>query len=65
MSAGVAGADGPVVAAGLFEGAEVVVRTGIAAPPLQAVTVTSAEGGDFELHLWIITAEVKRRGGGQ
>ena len=33
--------------------------------PDKTVTVTSAEGGDFELHLWIITEAVKRRGGGQ
>ena len=29
--------------------------------PDKTMTVTSAEGGDFELHLWTITEEVKRR----
>ena len=29
--------------------------------PDQTVTVTSAEGGDYELHLWTITEEVKKR----
>ena len=29
--------------------------------PDKTVTVASAEGGDFELHLWTITEEVKRR----
>ena len=29
--------------------------------PDKTVTVTSAEGGDYELHLWTITEELKRR----
>lgn len=29
--------------------------------PDKTVSITSAEGGDFELHLWTITEEVKRR----
>jgi uncharacterized protein (TIGR03000 family) len=29
--------------------------------PDKTVTVTSAEGGDYELHLWTITDEVKRK----
>ena len=29
--------------------------------PDKTMTVSSAEGGDFELHLWTITEEVKRR----
>jgi hypothetical protein len=29
--------------------------------PDKTITVTSAEGGDYDLHLWTVTAEVKRR----
>lgn len=29
--------------------------------PDQTVTVTSSEGGEYDLHLWTITADVKRR----
>jgi uncharacterized protein (TIGR03000 family) len=29
--------------------------------PDKTITVTSADGGDYELHLWTITEEVKRR----
>jgi uncharacterized protein (TIGR03000 family) len=29
--------------------------------PDKTVTVTSTEGGDYDLHLWTVTAEVKRR----
>ena len=33
--------------------------------PDKTVTVTSNEGGDYDLHLWTITEDVKRRGKGQ
>jgi uncharacterized protein (TIGR03000 family) len=29
--------------------------------PDKTVTVTSAEGGDYDLHLWTVTADIKRR----
>jgi uncharacterized protein (TIGR03000 family) len=29
--------------------------------PDKTITVTSAEGGDYDLHLWTVTADVKRR----
>jgi hypothetical protein len=29
--------------------------------PDRTVTVTSSEGGDYDLHLWTITTDVKRR----
>jgi uncharacterized protein (TIGR03000 family) len=32
--------------------------------PDKTITVTSAEGGDYDLHLWTVTADVKRRAQG-
>jgi hypothetical protein len=29
--------------------------------PDRTILVTSAEGGDFDLHLWTVTEDVKRR----
>ena len=30
-------------------------------PPTKTVTVNSSEGGEYELHLWVITEELKRK----